>query len=67
MSFSKALYCLVDCILVAGPKLGPTFLNKMDIAGAYMLIWVRLKNIPSVAFLVPKSSPEEEHFILFHL
>ena len=58
MHFRKSIYRLIDCILAAPPKLGPTFLNKVDIADAYMRIWVRLKDIPYVAFLVPKSTPE---------
>ena len=32
-----------------------------------MCIWVRLKDIPSVAFLVPKSTPDEEQLVGFHL
>ena len=55
MCFVKSLYKLIDCILVAPPKLGPTFLNKVDLADAYMRIWVRLKEKPSVVFLLPKS------------
>ena len=55
--FGKSLYRVINCILVATPKLGPTFLNKVDLVDAYMHIWVRLKDIPSVAFLVPKATP----------
>ena len=46
MHFRKSIYRLIDCILAAPPKLGPTFLNKVDLADAYMRIWVRLKDIP---------------------
>ena len=60
MRFGKALYRVIDCILTAPPKLGPTFINKVDLADAYMRIWVRLEDIPSVAILVPKSTPYEE-------
>ena len=55
MRFRKALYRVINCILVTPPKLGPTFLNKVDLADAYMRIWVRLKEKPSVVFLLPKS------------
>ena len=51
MSFGKALYRVINFILVAPPKLGPTFLKKL----------------PSVAFLVPKSTPEEDQLVVFHL
>ena len=48
-------------------KLGPTFLNKFDLADAYTRIWVQLEDIPSVAFLVPKATPNEEQLVVFHL
>ena len=32
-----------------------------------MRIWVRIEDIPSVAFLVPKATPDEEHLVGFHL
>ena len=56
--FGKSLYRAIDCVLAAPPKLGLTFLNKVDLADACMSIWVHLEDIPSVAFLVPKSTPE---------
>ena len=67
MRCGKALYRVIDCILTAPPKLGPTFLNKVDLADAYMRIWVRLEDIPSVEFLVPKPTPDEEELVGFHL
>ena len=67
MRFGKALHRIIDCILVAPPKLGPTFLNKVDLAYAYMRIWVRLEDIPLVAFLVPNATPDEDQLVGFHL
>ena len=67
MRFGKALYRVIDFILTAPPKLGPTFLNKVDLADSYMRIWVRLEDVPSVAFLVPKATPDEEQLVGFHL
>ena len=67
MRLGKALHRKIDCILAAPPKLGPTFLNKLDLADAYMCIWVRLEDIPSVAFLVPKATPDEDQIVGFHL
>ena len=63
----KTLHKVIDCILVPPPKLCPTVLNKVDLAEAYMRIWVRLEDIPSVAFLVPKATPEEYQLVGFHL
>ena len=67
MRFGKALHRIIDCILESPPKLGPTFLNKVDLADAYMRIWFRLKDIPLVAFLVPKATPDEDQIVGFHL
>ena len=67
MHFVKSLYRAIDCILAARPKLGPTFLNKVDPADAYMRIWVRLEGTPLVAFLVPKTTPEEDQLVGLHL
>ena len=67
MHFGKALYRVIDFILNAPPKLGLTFLNKVDLADAYMRIWVRLEDIPSVAFLSPKATPDEDQLVGFHL
>ena len=58
---------MIYCILTAPPKLGPTFLNKVNLADAYMRIWVRLEDIPLVKFLVPKATPNEEQLVGFHL
>ena len=58
---------MIDCILTAPPKLGPTFLNKVDLADSYMRIWVRFDDIPLVAFLVPKATPDEDQLVGFHL
>ena len=65
--FEKALYRVVDCILAAPLNLEPTFLNKVDLADAYMRILVRLKDIPKIAFFVPKATLEEDQLVGFHL
>ena len=67
MRFGKALYRLIDCILEVPPELGPAFLNKVNLADVYIRIWVHLEDIPSVDFLVPKATPEEEQLVRFHL
>ena len=51
----------------AYPHLGPTFLSKVDLTDAHMRIWVSLEDIPLVAFLVPKATPDEEQLVGFHL
>ena len=39
----------------------------MYLADAYMSIWVHLEEISSIALLVPKATPEEEHMVGFYL
>ena len=67
MRFVKYLYRVIDCILAAPPKLVPTFLNKVNLVDSYMRIWVRLEDIPSMVFLVPKFTLEEDQLVGFHL
>ena len=67
MRFGKSLYMVIYCVLVAPPELGPTLLNKVDLTDSYMGIWVRLEDIPSVAFLVLKATPEEDQLVRFHI
>ena len=43
MRFDKALYHIIDFIIVVTLKLGPSFLNKVDLSDAYMRIWFRLE------------------------
>ena len=67
MWFGNPLYRLIYCIIAAPPDLGPAFLNTVDLADVYMGIWIRLEDIPSVAFLVPKATPEEYQLVGVHL
>ena len=67
MRFGKSLSKVIDCFLETPPKLGPTLPNKLDLADACMRIWVCLEDIPSVALLVPKSTPEEDQLVGFYL
>ena len=56
MRFGRALHNLLDCIVEADPWIGPTFLNKVDLADSYMRICIRLNGIPSIEFLIPKEN-----------
>ena len=67
MRFWRSLHDLLDCILTAEHRLGPTLLGKVDLADAYMCIWVRLNDITFVAFLVPKYTNSEPQLVTFHL
>ena len=44
-------------VLMADPILGPVYLGKVDLADAYMRIWVRLEDTSSVALLMTRKKP----------
>ena len=67
MKFGRDMQCLVDCILATDPELGPTFMRKVDLADAYIHIWVQLADVPAVAFLVPREKESDLNLIGFHL
>ena len=46
MRFGKALHLLLEYILAADPEIGPTCLCKVDLADAYMRIWVHAEDAP---------------------
>ena len=41
------------------PVLGPTYLCKVNIADIYMKMWVRLEDVPSIAFIIPKRNSKQ--------
>ena len=65
--FGKALHRLIYCILAADPELGLTNLCKVDLADAYMRIWIQVEDVPSFAFLILKETATEEQIFGFHL
>ena len=67
MRFIKALHFLLDCMIEAVSDLGSTYLGKFNLVGAYMHILVRLKYIPSVAFLVPREKEDNPQLVDFRL
>ena len=54
MRFGGTLRRIIRQVLMANPRLGPVYLGKLDLAGAYMQLWVRFKDTPSVALLIPR-------------
>ena len=67
MRFGKALHRLLDFVLFADPALGPTYLCKVDTADVYICIRVRAEYVPSIAFIIPKETADEEQLASFHL
>ena len=57
MRFGGTLCRIIQRVLMAYPRLVPVYLGKSDLAKAYMRLWVRLQDTPSVAFLIPRKKP----------
>ena len=67
MLYRGALIRILKQVLDTDPCLGPVYLSKLDLADAYMWLWVRIVDVPSVAFLIPKKTPSNTHMVGFHL
>ena len=67
MRFGKAMHSLMDFILAADSVLGLKYLCKVDLADAYMQIWVHAEDAPSVAFIIPKEAADEEQMVGLHM
>ena len=57
MRFRGALLRIFKQVLTADPRLDPVYLIKVDFAAAYMRLWVRVEDVLSVTFLIPKKTP----------
>ena len=67
MRFGGTLCRIIRRVLLVKPRLGPAYLGRVDLPDAYMGLWVRLEDIPSVAFLVPRKEPTDKQLVGFHL
>ena len=67
MRFGGALLRILKQVVTADPFLGPVYLGKVDLVGSHMRLWVSMKDVPSVAFLIPKNTPRDTHLAGFHL
>ena len=67
MCFGGVLQRILRQVLPADPSLGPVYLNNVELVHAYMRLWVRMGDVPSFAFLIPKKTPSDLHLVRFHL
>ena len=67
MRFGGALQRILKQILTSDPRLGPVYLSKVELTDAYMRLWVRMEDVPSVAFLVPKKKSSNIQLVGSHL
>ena len=57
MIFGGALQRILKQVLTAETCLGPVYLSRVELVDAYMRMWVRMEDVPSVAFLVTNKNP----------
>ena len=67
MRFGNTLHLTLKTILHANPALGPVYLSKVDLADAYMILWVNMEEVPLVDFLLPNNNPTDPKLFGFHL
>jgi hypothetical protein len=67
MQFGGALHRLLHAIVDADPGHGPVRMAKVDLSDAYRRIWLRLADLPKLAFVVPPHPSDPEPLIGFHL
>ena len=65
--FRGVLLRILNKVLTADLQLGPVCLSKVDLADAYMRLWVRMEEVPSIAFPIPKKTPSDTQLVGFHL
>ena len=53
MRFSGALHHILKQVITSNLLLGPFYLSRVDLLDSYMRLWVRMEDVPSVAFLIP--------------
>ena len=67
MRFGGTLRHIIRTVLLAEPRIGLVYPGKVDLANAYMRIWVRLEDTPSVGFLILRKIPTDKQLVGFHL
>ena len=65
--FRGALMRILKKVLTAEPRLGTVYLSKVDLADAYMRLWVRMEDVPPFAFLILKKTPSNTQLVGSHL
>ena len=67
MCFRVEIQRILKQVITDDPFLGPVYLSKVGLADAYMRLWVRMDEVPSVALLIPKKNPRKTQLVGFHL
>ena len=67
MQFEKKLLRFICTIMSAEPLCGPVFMFKIDIADAYMRVWIHPKDLPHLTLFIPPQPLNTTTLIEFHL
>jgi hypothetical protein len=67
MQFDGAFHRLLHVIVDVNPRQGLVHMAKIDLSDAYMRIWLRLQDLPKLAFVIPPHPSDPEPLIGFHL
>ena len=65
MCFGSALHNILQKVLAANLCLGLVYISKVNLANAYMRLWVSMEDDPSVAFLVRRKTPINQQLVGF--
>ena len=60
MQFGRALQRVLTNIVHANPRYGPPKLAKIDIADGFYRVWLRIRDIPKLGVLLPRSGDGPE-------
>ena len=67
MRFEGALQRILRQVLTFDPLRDLVYLSKVDMDDAYMRLWVRMEDVPSLAFLILKNNPSYLQLVGFYL
>ena len=67
IQLERELARILRRIVTANPAYGLVFMSKTDLADAYMRVWVKIDDVPKLAFAIPPAPGDQEQLIGFHL
>ena len=67
MRFGGELQRILKQVLTTNPHPGTVYLDKVDLANAYIWLWVRMEDYPSITFLIPNKYPCDPQLVEFQL
>jgi hypothetical protein len=59
MQFGRSLLCILQAIARSEPRLGPVFLAKIDVAGAFYRITLWAADVPKLGVIFPSEAGDK--------